>query len=152
MIDADYIKEFLQDHPDRNILLDYVDQFGEDLIDMVIPMTYDYAKSMYASISNAHDIPDTIIVYGVISKLMLSESFVQLRNQTSYSDSNSSVSISDKESLYERKAAMMDQNFNMMLSNYVQSKFMQEAWGANSSNSKNTTADMLHYGTNGYRI
>jgi len=147
MIDADFIKEYMQDHPDKNILLDYEDQFGEELIEIIVPMVYDDISVLYPSIGkNKSIIPDNIVMYGVMHKLFESESFVQLRNQVQYTDSNSSVALSIKNNDYTQKSEMMRTQFLRLLEAFAATKFMSEGWGVTSSNASDTSYDVVNAG------
>jgi len=151
MVDADSIKEYMQDHPDKNILLDYNDQFGEELIDIIVPMVYDDIFVLYPSLGkNKSKIPDNIVMYGVMHKLFESESFVELRNQVQYSDSNASIALSTKTNDYAQKSEMMRTQFLRLLEASAASRFMAEAWGSTPSNAMDTSGAMLDIGCRGY--
>ena len=144
MIDTDKISEFIQDLPDNNALLDYSVQFKEELIDLIIPMVYDEIRILYPALKPVlNQISDEIIKYGVIYKLMESESFLQLRNQVQYNDSNSSVSLSDKTDSYAQRAELMKQQFYLLLNGVATRSFLQTAWGGTRSNSDTMAIDML---------
>ena len=144
MIDTDKISEFIQDLPDNNALLDYVVQFKDDLIDLIIPMVYDEIRILYPALKPIlNQISDEIIKYGVIYKLMESESFIQLRNQVQYNDSNSSVSLSAKTEQYIQRAELMKQQFYSLLNGVATRSFLQTAWGETRSNSDTMIVDML---------
>jgi len=144
MIDTDKISEFIQDLPDNNALLDYAVQFKDELIDLIIPMVYDEIRILYPSLKPVmNQISDEIIKYGVIYKLMESESFLQLRNQVQYNDSNSSVSLSNKTDSYIQRAEIMKQQFYALLNGVATRSFLQTAWGGTRSNSDTIAVDML---------
>jgi hypothetical protein len=135
MIDIDSIKEYLQDHPDKNILLDFAAQFEDDLIDIIIPMVYDEISILYPALGKQKsNIPNHIVIYGVLSKLFESESFKELRNQVQYSDSNASVSLSVKNAEYTQKSEMMRTHFLRLLESYAATLFMHTAWDIIPSN------------------
>ena len=153
MIDIDKIKEFIQDKPDKNILLDYVEQFEEDLVEMLIPMVYEEAKILYPAIASVPErLPDTIMVYGVVSKMMESESFLQLRNEVQYSDSNSNVNLSSKSERYQQKAEIMQRQFLRLLEATATAYFMNNAWGGCHSNADDFVGNALNvFGQDFYR-
>ena len=151
MIDTDSIKEYMQDHPDKNILLDYNEQFGEELIDIIVPMVYDDIFVLYPSLGkNKANIPNNIVMYGVMHKLFESESFIELRNQVQYSDSNASVALSTKTNDYTQKSEMMRTQFLRLLEAFAATKFMASAWGSTPSNAMDTSGAMVDTGCRGY--
>lgn len=150
MVDADYIKDYIQDHPDKNILLDYNEQFGDDLIDIIIPMVYDDIFILYPSIGkDKSKIPDNIVIYGILHKLFESESFKELRNQVQYNDSNSSVALSVKTNDYTQKSEMMRTQFLRLLESLAATRFMAEGWGVSSSNAADVSMNSFQYGMGG---
>lgn len=147
MVDAEYIAEYMQDKPDKNILLDYTKQFEEELVDVIIPMVYDEIKVLYPAIGKEKDaIPDHIVIYGVMHKLFESESFVQLRNQVQYSDSNASVDLSSKTDSYERKSEMMRTQFLRLLESFAATRFLETGWGSFWSNASEMSYSSFDYG------
>ena len=151
MIDIDKIKDFIQDKADKNILLDYVEQFEEELVEMIVPMVYEEAKIFYPAIAAQPErLPDTIMIYGVIAKLMESESFLQLRNEVQYSDSNSNVNLSSKSDRYQQKAEIMQRQFLRLLEATATANFMNNAWGGCRSNADDFVGDTLNIFGQGY--
>ena len=144
MIDIDKIKEYIQDSADKNILLDYTEQFEEELVEMIIPMVYEEAKILYPAIaSKPKTLPDIVMMYGVISKLMESESFLQLRNEVQYSDSNANVNLSSKSDRYQQKAEIMQRQHLRLLEGLATASFMNNAWGSVHSNADDFVGDAL---------
>ncbi|MDF1879621.1 hypothetical protein JHD46_08225 [Sulfurimonas sp. SAG-AH-194-C20] len=134
-MDAAYVSEYLRDIAKDNVSLDALEQFGEDFIDTIIPMAVSEANIMYPSLKGTL-IPDSTMIYGVLALLMESESFKELRNQIEYQDNNASVSLSVKESQYERKSQLMRQTFNRQLDSLSATKFLDSCWGNSISNSR----------------
>jgi hypothetical protein len=114
-----------------------MEQFSEDLMDVIIPMTYQEAKVLAPSIAKvASEIPDVIILHGVIARLLESESFLELRNQLNYQDNNmQSVPLSNKQGQYTQLSQMMRQYFLQLLNAYATYHFYNTAWGSSWSNS-----------------
>lgn len=148
-VDIDTIREFIQDTSDKNILLDYTEQFSDDLLDMMIPMVYSEISILYPSIKTPRNtVPDHVVIYGVLSKIFESESFVQLRNQVEYSDTNSSVGLSTKNADYTNKSEMMRAHFLRMLESIAASNFMNSAWGTGNSNASDFSYSSTTMGRN----
>ena len=138
MLDPESIREYLQDDERFNLLLDNKTQFSDDLIERITEITRYQAGAIVPALMHRLDkIPDVILLHGVVSNLMKSESFKELRNQLQYSDANlSSVSVFHKSQNYEAIAAGMKQEFAEMLKSYNTSLFLNTAWGTTSSNSQ----------------
>jgi len=137
MVDVELIKEYIKDKPELNILYDNIEQFSDELTDIIIPMTYTEAKVLAPSVVNSSKgIPDVIILHGVIARLLESESFLELRNQLQYQDNNmSSVPLSSKQGQYSQLSNMMRTYFRELLNAYATSSFLNTAWGGVPSNS-----------------
>jgi len=137
MLDPDKIKEYIKDKPELNILYDNMEQFGDDLMDVIIPMTYQEAAVLAPAVAkNKNRVPDVIVLHGVISRLLESESFLELRNQLQYQDNNmSSMPLSAKQSQYTQLSQMMRSYFTQLLSAWATSEFYNSCWGFTTSNS-----------------
>jgi len=137
MLDPDIIKEFIKDKPELNILHDNMEQFSDDLLDVIIPMTYQEAAILAPSVARApSQVPDVIMLHGVIARLLESESFLELRNQLQYQDNNmSSAPLSAKQAQYTQLSQMMRAYFQQLLSAFATSSFYNSCWGMASSNS-----------------
>lgn len=137
MLDPDMIKEYIKDKPELNILYDNLDQFGEELMDMVIPMTYNEAAILAPAVAmDKTRVPDVIMLHGVIARLLESESFLELRNQLQYQDNNmSSVPLSSKQAQYTQLSQIMRSYFTQLLSAWATAQFLNTAWGHTCSNS-----------------
>lgn len=137
MLDPDNIKEYIKDKPELNILYDNMEQFSDDLMDIIIPMTYNEAAVLAPSVAlDKSKIPDVIMLHGVIARLLESESFLELRNQLNYQDNNmSGMPLSAKQGQYTQLSQVMRQYFTQMLSAFATASFYNTAWGSSWSNS-----------------
>lgn len=137
MLDADMVKEYIKDKPELNILHDNMEQFSDDLMDVVIPMTYQEAAIIAPAVArNKHLVPDVIMMHGVVARLLESESFLELRNQLQYQDNNmSSMPLSAKQAQYSQLSQMMRSYFTQLLNAWATSMFFNTAWGHTTSNS-----------------
>ena len=134
-IDIDDIKEFIQDKAELNFLNDNMEQFNDDLYDVILPMVEDEILIQYPSLSG-RKIKKSIIMFLVIANLMSSESFIQVRNQVSVADTNNNgTSIYGKQNSYWQLEQMYRQRANLMLNAMVKSSFYNECWGSVHSNS-----------------
>jgi len=137
MLDAEIIKEYIKDKPELNILYDNMEQFSEDLMDVIIPMTYAEASVIAPAIArDPSNVPDVIMLHGVIARLLESESFLELRNQLQYQDNNmSSLPLSAKQGQYTQLSQLMRNMFHQLLTSYATASFYNTAWGGVTSNS-----------------
>ncbi len=137
MLDVDIVKEYIKDKPELNILYDNMDQFSDDLMDLIIPMTYSEASILAPSVASVKEnIPDVIILHGVIARLLESESFLELRNQLNYQDNNmSGMPLSAKQGQYSQLSQMMRQYFTQLLGAFATAAFYNTGWGYSWSNS-----------------
>jgi hypothetical protein len=154
MLDPDIIKEYIKDKPELNILYDNMEQFSDDLMDVIIPMTYQEAAILAPAVAtNRSLVPDVIILHGVIARLLESESFLELRNQLQYQDNNmSSMPLSAKQAQYTQLSQMMKQYFNQLLNAWATAQFYQTGWGHTFSNSMDMENLYAGYFTIGFDI
>jgi hypothetical protein len=137
MLDPEKIKEYIKDKPELNILYDNMEQFSEELMDVIIPMTYQEVQVLAPAIAEPKEqLPDVIMLHGVLARLLESESFLELRNQLQYQDNNmQSMPLSNKHGEYTQLSQLMRQYFQQLLSAFATAKFYQTAWGSSWSNS-----------------
>ena len=152
MIDVDMIKEYIKDKPELNILYDNMEQFGDDLTDVIIPMVYQEAAVLAPSVARVKEkVPDVIILHGVIARLLESESFLELRNQVQYQDNNmSTLPLSAKQEQYTRLSGIMRQYFHDLLTAMATHAFYATAWGSSMSNS--AEFDTMYAGYFGFNM
>lgn len=106
------IKLLLRDKSSNNILLADV-QFTEEDVENAVKMTVNSFNSMSprTRMSWRH-IPEDLLFLGTASWLMLSESFLQLRNQVSVpTDGMGVVGIDDKTQHYQQLREMLKRDF-----------------------------------------
>jgi len=133
-VDIDDIKEFIQDKPELNFLNDNMEQFRDDLYDVILPMVEDEILTQYPSLSG-RKIRKSIIMFLIIANLMGSEAFIQVRNQVSVADTNNNgTSLYGKQGEYLQLEQMYRQRANLMLNAMVKSSFYNECWGSVYSN------------------
>lgn len=154
MLDPDMIKEYLKDKPELNILLDNMEQFSDDLMDIIIPMTYQEAAILAPAVAKVQSrIPDVIILHGVIARLLESESFLEVRNQLQYQDNNmSSMPLSAKQSQYSQLSQMMRSYYTQLLGAWATAEFYNTAWGHTFSNSMDMENLYAGYFTAGFNV
>jgi len=136
-IDIDQVRDFLQDYPSLNILKDNIEQFSDELIEITIPMVVNEAVTLKPAIKSIVDkIPSVVWIYGIVSKLLESESFIQIRNQITVGDNNNAgTSVFGKQSDYLQMANMFKVQFEKMLDMTAKRLWYEGLWGSVDSNS-----------------
>ena len=109
IVTTDQIRIFLRDKAENNILLDAV-QFSQKEVDQAVSFACD-AFNAITPMSNVT--PSTfpnryVLLIGTCKYLMLSEAFLQVRNQATYQDGDiAPIGISDKQSAYAQLAQLI---------------------------------------------
>ena len=138
-IDFDKLRDYLRDYPEVNFLLNNEEQFPEDLMESMLSFVVSDVKATTPALSNMiNKIPMSVMIDGLIARLMNSEAFVQLRNQVQVSDNNiSSTSIYGKQGSYLQLAQLYQQKFQQGLSQIAKQNFYNNCWDQDiSSNSQ----------------
>ena len=109
---ADMVRMILRDRAQNNILLGDV-QFTDAEIKQALRLAVsDYNAMPPISTYGWRDLPEAILILGACRWLMLSESFLQVRNQVSVqTDGLGVVGIDDKNQLYASMAQQLANEF-----------------------------------------
>ena len=136
-IDLETVRDFLRDYPSLNLLNDNLEQFSEDVMESLMSMVISDIKVYFPALSGAiTEIPPSVLIYGLVSKLLQSEAFLQLRNKVAVTDNNNAAtSIFGKEQEYNMMASMFDKQFKDGLEAIAKSRFYRTCWGGVSSSS-----------------
>lgn len=137
---AHCIRMVLRDIPSNNILLDAV-QFTDDDIKRAIHLTVSEFNAMpvRTSVSWRH-LPEALLFMGAARWLMLSESFLQIRNQVSVPmDGVGTIGIDDKYQLYHNQVQDLKRDF-MALSREIKNEMnISSGFGSMSSGYSNVS-------------
>jgi hypothetical protein len=109
VISRDQVRMFMRDRADRNILLDDV-QFTDAELNLAIEMAVEAFNAITPrSAFIASTFPNPyILLIGTVRFLLSSESFLQIRNQATYQDSDvAPIGLSDKASAYAQLAQQL---------------------------------------------
>lgn len=116
VVTTDQLRMFLRDRAEYNILVDGI-QFTQAETDLAVEM----AVAAYNGITPVSNVTPTnfpnkyLLLIGSARFLMMSESFLQVRNQASYQDSNiAPIGISDKMQAYQALAAQLKAEWDEM--------------------------------------
>lgn len=105
------VRMFLRDRADRNILLDDV-QFADDDLNLAAEMATSAfntvtPQSMYTPSSFPSHLQYLLLI-GTVRFLLMSESFLQIRNQSTYQDGDiAPIGIDDKQAAYAQLAQIL---------------------------------------------
>jgi hypothetical protein len=111
IVSKDQVRMFLRDRADRNILLDDV-QFADEDLNLAIEM----ATSAFNAVTpQSYFTPSTfpenlqyVLLIGTVRFLLMSESFLQVRNQATYQDGDiAPIGIDDKQAAYAQLAQVL---------------------------------------------
>lgn len=127
----DCVRLILRDFALNNILLDEV-QFSDAEIDRAIEMaTLRFNSTPVLTSFDWRSIPEDILFHGVAYWLMLSESFLQLRNQVSVpADDLGVIGIDDKYQLYTQHAQQMRQTFEQHIRDWKDAYNINRGYGS----------------------
>jgi hypothetical protein len=128
-VSADYVRRFVADSEDNNHLLD-----GLEFTDMRIELATDMAVSMYnvmPPISDVTDanIPNAILLYGILWQLYIGQSALAARNQMSYSDGGLTVPIEERYQFYIQLAGQYETTFRQAAKDYKINVNLNSGWG-----------------------
>ncbi len=134
---------FLRDRADRNILLDDV-QFTDDELNLATEM----AVSAYNTVTPQTNLtPPTfpphlryLLLIGTARFLLMSESFLQVRNQATVQDGDiSPIGIDDKAALYSEMARQLKAEWDELVRGVKTQNNMESAYTTLGSGYRNVT-------------
>lgn len=134
---------FMRDRADKNILLDDV-QFTPNELDLAMEMTV----SAYNGVTPQTNLtPSTfpthlryLLMIGTVRFLLMSESFMQVRNQATVQDGDiSPIGIDDKAALYSQMAAQLKAEWDEQVRGIKTQNNMESAYGTLGSGYRNVT-------------
>jgi len=111
IISKDQVRMFLRDRADRNILLDDVQFAYEDLnlaLEMATSAFNAVTPQSYFTPSTFPENLQYVLLIGTVRFLLMSESFLQVRNQATYQDGDiAPIGIDDKQAAYAQLAQVL---------------------------------------------
>lgn len=138
VISRDDIRLFLRDFSNNNILLDDV-QFTDKELDSAMSFAVDeYNIINPIGSDTAASIPKSLLMLGTCAWLMMSESFLQVRNQATYQDGDvSPIGLDDKTQLYQTLARNLREDWKTRAQLVKTQKNMESGYGQLSSGYRN---------------
>ena len=143
VVSKDQIRMFLRDRADKNILLDDV-QFTDEELNLATEM----AVSAYNAVTPQTMLtPATfpthlryLLLIGTARFLLMSESFLQARNQATVQDGDiSPIGIDDKAALYSQMAQQLKGEWDELVRGVKTQNNMESAYGTLGSGYRNVT-------------
>lgn len=134
------VRLIMRDYASNNIMLDDV-QFTDKEVDRAITLaTSRFNSTPVLSALTWRDIPEDILFHGTAYWLMLSESFLQVRNQVSVpADDLGVIGIDDKMQLYNSLAQQMKADFDQRVRDWKDAMNLASGYGSFSSGYSNVS-------------
>jgi len=135
------IRTFMLDRPDYNILLEGVEFTPKEIERALCRTVSEYNSITPISITTTvGNINTHLAVTGAASRLLMSESMRQARNQVSFqTDDNEAVGVDDKAPLYLQLAGTLRSQFREGVEMEKKSRNMEGGYGCISSGYRNIT-------------
>jgi hypothetical protein len=141
VISRDQVRMFMRDRADRNILLDDV-QFTDDELNLAAEMATEAFNAVTPqSTFTPSSFPNRyVLLIGTVRFLLNSESFLQIRNQATYSDSDiAPIGISDKAAAYAQLAQQLKAEWDELVRGIKTQSNLEGAYNQLSSGYRNTS-------------
>lgn len=143
VVSKDQVRMFMRDRADNNILLDQV-QFDDKELNLALEM----AVSAYNSVTPQTSLtPQSfpphlqyVLLVGTVRFLLMSESFLQARNQATVQDGDvSPIGIDDKAALYSQLAKSLKDEWDELVRGIKTQNNMESAYNSIGSGYRNVT-------------
>ena len=143
VVSKDQVRMFLRDRADKNILLDDV-QFTDDELNFATEMT---VSAFNAVTPQTRFTPSSfpehlryVLLLGTARFLLVSESFLQARNQATYQDGDiAPIGIDDKAALYSQMAASFKAEWDELVRGIKTQNNMESAYATLGSGYRNVS-------------
>lgn len=143
VVTKDQVRMFMRDRADNNILLDDI-QFTDNELNLALEMTVSAFNCVTPQTNFAPQSFPThlryLLLIGTTRFLLMSESFMQARNQTTVQDGDiAPIGISDKASLYAQMAQNLKSEWDALTRGIKTQQNLESAYGTLSSGYRNTS-------------
>lgn len=143
VVSKDQVRMFLRDRADRNILLDDV-QFTDAELNLAAEMA---VSAFNAVTPQSTHTPSTfpehlryLLLIGTTRFLLMTESFLQLRNQATYQDGDiAPIGIDDKQAAYAQLAQVLKAEWDELVRGVKTQSNMESAYNSLGSGYRNTS-------------
>jgi biotin carboxylase len=132
IVSVDQVRMFLRDFANKNILLDNV-QFTQDEVNLAVEM----ATSAFNAVTPQTSLVPAswpqhlqyVLLLGTARFLMMSESFLQIRNQATYQDGEiAPIGIDDKQAAYSQLAQLLKAEWDELVRGIKTQNNMESAY------------------------
>ena len=143
VVSRDQVRMFMRDRAENNILLDEV-QFTDKELELALAM----AVSAFNSVTPQSNMTPSsfpqwlmyVLLIGTVRFLLMSESFMQVRNQATVQDGDiAPIGISDKAALYSQLAQNLKQEWDELVRGIKTQNNMESAYNRLGSGYVNTS-------------
>lgn len=141
IISTDQIRVFLRDKSEKNILLADV-QFTQKEVDQAISFAVDNFNAITPQSNyDPTSFPNRyLLLIGTAKYLMLSETFLQIRNQATYQDGDiAPIGIDDKQAAYAQLFQLVKSEWDELSRGIKTQNNMESAYNALGSGYRNTS-------------
>jgi hypothetical protein len=141
VVTVDQIRMFLRDKAENNILIDGV-QFTQEEVNFSVEMA---TEAFNAITPQSTYLPSSfpnkyLLLLGCARFLMMSESFLQVRNQATYQDGDiAPIGIDDKMAAYSQLAQLLKAEWDELSRGIKTQNNMESAYGTLSSGYRNVS-------------
>lgn len=143
ILTVDQVRRFMQDTPDKNLLLDAVDFTLDDInqgIEMVTSKYNAIAPQTMISVQSWPSHLQYILLLGVTAYLINSCAISQLRNQATYQDGDvAPIGIDDKYPMYIALYQTMNSEWTQLVTRIKIQNNLESAYGSLSSGYRNVS-------------
>lgn len=143
VVSKDQVRMFLRDRADKNILLDDV-QFTDNELNLATEMAVSAFNCVTPQTrftpSSFPEHARYLLLIGTARFLLMSESFMQARNQATYQDGDiAPIGIDDKAALYSQLANGLKQEWDELVRGIKTQNNMESAYGTLGSGYRNVS-------------
>lgn len=141
VVTVDQVRMFLRDKAENNILIDGV-QFTQEEVNFAVEMATEAFNAVTPQSSyTASSFPNKyLLLLGSSRFLMMSESFLQVRNQATYQDGDiAPIGIDDKMAAYSQLAQLLKAEWDELSRGIKTQNNMESAYGTLSSGYRNVS-------------
>lgn len=143
IVSKDQVRMFMRDRADKNILLDDV-QFTDAELNLAAEMA---VSAFNAVTPQTRHTPSSfpehlryVLLLGITRFLLMSESFVQVRNQATYQDGDiAPIGIDDKAALYSQMAQQIKAEWDELVRGIKTQNNMESAYNSLGSGYRNVS-------------
>ncbi len=133
-VNPGHVTRFLRDFAENNTLLDEVQFDDEDVRDATKFAIAEYNAITPVTTFDDSSFPnDWVLLLGICAHLMMSETFLQIRNQVTYQDGDIQVGMDDKAGFYSTLSDKLKSEWKTVAQKIKQQQNMETMYDSLSS-------------------